>query len=80
MGLNMNTTLKDATPAQLAQALRDKGMAVVVFGPGDMEGYGNPELSLQARLDTVRNQLQDQLTRAAWDIIHGILGSNEEEA
>lgn len=77
--INDSTNVHELDANQLADVIRRRGYAVVIFGPGDMEGYGDPETSLEDRLTEIAGDLEDRLVEVAWDVLTGMLGTNDKE-
>ena len=71
--------LAECTVDQLTAELRRRGLPVIVWQPGDMEGFGNPEVSLEDRLDDCRKSLEDRLIEVGWDVIVGCIGNSPDE-
>lgn len=64
--------------AQLIGELRARGCAVVVWEAGDMEGFGDPAVPAQERLNSVRKSLEDRGVEHGWGVLSTLLGQREE--
>jgi hypothetical protein len=56
------------------KAIRNLGGVVIVWQPGDMEGFGDPEVSPEDRLEECRRSLED--CEHGYGIIRATLGEN----
>ena len=65
--------------SELAEQIRARGCAVVVFQPSDMATFGNAEVPKEERLAEIRSNLQDRLVETGWEVIQGMLGTNDAE-
>lgn len=71
--------LSKVSTLELAGELRSRGLAVIVWQPEDMEGYGDPAVSLEDRLGECRKSLEDRSVEHGWEVISCILGDKADD-
>lgn len=67
-------TLKTASTQELVQELRSRPLAVIIWQPDDMEGFGSSDDSPESRLAECRKALEGRSIEHGWAVIEDILG------